>query len=598
MAAREFPFRLLLHGALLAPVAATFLHAQPPLRDGYLARVPVAGRIVGQAAASARFDLYGDRTDPAYRDVAPVDGVDDARALRLLELAERYLNGGPPAARPQNRIWQDAGFVQHVVERRRELAGGRLASHPTGYIGGNNMGPDELLRLRPRFRSSFGRNSHGTYPFPAVWRTVGALDATEKVFGDVVPRLRADGTAPADSAVPWHELVDDPYFVVYRADDIVLVPDWERLQDLVLEDADVRRRWSWLLLPIRFGFPTAPSPGAGAVRRTDLGNVAPLGPAFHVGWNRMGATAEHHPFEPTVIRIAFAPLTPWTSLQNGWGVLNAPFAALGLMPGYNVALTQLLPWATGVMHVLGAPAAKTIYPGELPQRVTSFATGGYYQLGGNDFARLLPQREDASIAEFLAARPGAFIDAESYARSRTPGVRLSGTLHYGNRFAVENSFSIDTASVRYAIRDADGGELGVVRGRLSLKELTGAFVYRPVVGRRIPGTVSLRAGYGWTWYALRDLSLGDVAMQTGEVKGGYAPSLLPSRRWWPNSWHGGASVELFAPKRLWLWERLGYGVRADAGVLLHRLSSRASCEQRCDVTVQRVDGALSVVFGW
>jgi hypothetical protein len=155
----------------------------------------------------------------------------------------RYVEAQAPGAGNQhNRVWQDPEFVRRVVHRRRELADGRLATHPVGFIGGNNMGPDEMLTLRPRFRGSFGRNSHGTYPFPAVWRTIGPMNATEKIFGDAVPRVRADAAAVPDSA--WHELVDDPYFVVYRADDILLVPDWERVQDLVLDDAAARRAGS------------------------------------------------------------------------------------------------------------------------------------------------------------------------------------------------------------------------------------------------------------------------------------------------------------------------------------------------------------------
>jgi hypothetical protein len=82
------------------------------------------------------------------------------------------------------------------------------------------------------------------------------------------------------------------------------------------------------------------------------------------------------------------------------------------------------------------------------------------------------------------------------------------------------------------------------------------------------------------------------------VKGGYAPTLLPSRKWWPNTWQAGAGIELFAPKRHWILQRLGYGVRIEGTALLHRLGSRGPCGQRCDATVERADGAVSVVFGW
>lgn len=56
----------------------------------YYRLVPPAPRIVAQQPASVRLALYGDRAAPEYRDVAPTDGIDDARAVRLLQIAERF----------------------------------------------------------------------------------------------------------------------------------------------------------------------------------------------------------------------------------------------------------------------------------------------------------------------------------------------------------------------------------------------------------------------------------------------------------------------------------------------------------------------------
>ena len=56
----------------------------------YYDYLPPMSKIVGQTAASARLHLYGDTSAPGYQDRDPPDGIDDARARRLLQLAERF----------------------------------------------------------------------------------------------------------------------------------------------------------------------------------------------------------------------------------------------------------------------------------------------------------------------------------------------------------------------------------------------------------------------------------------------------------------------------------------------------------------------------
>jgi hypothetical protein len=47
-------------------------------------------RAVTQTAASGRFHVFGDPRDPAFRDLSPVDGIDDRRHAPFLGLAERF----------------------------------------------------------------------------------------------------------------------------------------------------------------------------------------------------------------------------------------------------------------------------------------------------------------------------------------------------------------------------------------------------------------------------------------------------------------------------------------------------------------------------
>ena len=504
----------------------------------------------------------------------------------------------PPVARGAGHVWEDRQFVAAAVAHRMRAADGRLATHPVGYIGGDNLGPDELLAVRPRFRGAYNRNSGATYPFPATWQTIGPMGATESVRGGLLPRLREDDPT-ASRPLEWHELVADDEFLVYKDTQIVLLPDWERVADLVLEDADARLRWSWLLLPLYWGFPASESPAAGLLKHTNLGHVAPVGPTYNDGWNRIGATVLYREYQPHVLRTPVSPTTPWANLRNGWGFLNVPLAAAGLMPGYNVVVTQLMPWTTGTLRILGAPPPKTFSPGLVPPRFTSEGQGIFVQTGGRDFARLLPDpsRPESPLAELLSSHPGARIDPDSRRRDASTGARLAFHLHLARRIAVENSFSWSTTEVRASVRDADGASLGVLRGDLTVRELTGGFRFTPIAFGGETFQLYGRLGYGWTWYRLREVSFGDVVVEGAETRGGYAPPLLPSRRWWPNSWYGGLGAEAFSPQRMWLFDRLGWGTRVELSGVGHHLTVAAPGGEG-NATVQRMDLSASLIFGW
>ncbi|NNB99462.1 hypothetical protein HI113_36805 [Corallococcus exiguus] len=73
-------------------LVAAMAHADgPPTREEYFRYVPLSyPRIVRQTEASVALSLYGDPNDPAYRDEAPRDGVDDTRHLVLQSLAIRF----------------------------------------------------------------------------------------------------------------------------------------------------------------------------------------------------------------------------------------------------------------------------------------------------------------------------------------------------------------------------------------------------------------------------------------------------------------------------------------------------------------------------
>jgi hypothetical protein len=485
-------------------------------------------------------------------------------------------------------IWQDRRYVRRVIEGRLAVANGRLATHPIGYVGGNNLGPDELTRVLPRFHRSYNRNSDATYPFPGVWLTVGPLGMTEKVRGAEIPPIRRD-TGPEAS---WRELIADKTFITFGRSQITLIPDWERVDSLVLADAEARLSWSWMILPIRWGFPAVGSPGAGSLKHTNLGNLGPFGPAYNDAWNRRGETSEYRRFEPTVLYTPTSPTTPWSNLLSGWGILNVPLAIFGLTPGGNVAVTQLAPWLTGALHLVSKPPSKTITPGRLPLRFTDASAGAFRQDRPQRLAILLPHEEHPA----LAARHANGRIRDEWA-SPIDGPRFAFNLFFSNRVSVENSLSWSVGDVAYRIQPLDGSQDVTVHGTIAWREFTGGLRAVAVSAFRERLHLSARVGAGWMKYLIRNVTVDDEPLPDAEFGGGRLPSVLPSKRWLPNAGYLGLGVEIFSPRDRYLFRRVGYGIRADLTGIQHRLDDRTPGTRHGPVQ-HHTDFFVGVVFGW
>src|SRR5688572_28148671 len=132
-------------------------------------------------------------------------------------------------------------------------------SHPVVYVGGRAY----VLLDYPMRIFSGDRNcgSHGCYPFAGEWEGAAGLSTTESVSG-----------AGDDSA----RVVSHDRFRV------ILTPEPGRID--FRRRPEVLEEWAWFLLPVRWGFPSAPSLGSSIF--ADAGNQAPFGPAYNAGWNR------------------------------------------------------------------------------------------------------------------------------------------------------------------------------------------------------------------------------------------------------------------------------------------------------------------------
>lgn len=478
-------------------------------------------------------------------------------------------------------VWREPTYIKEVVRARLTADSGVLASHPIGFIGGDNKGPDELFSIWPRFGNAYNRNGHGTYAFPGTWQSVGAMASTEQIDGAAVPVLRAG----SERDTLAHRMVD-PMFVMFANENIVLVPDWERVNALFATDARTRRDWNWLVLPMRWGFPASVSPGGGALAHTDFGNISPEGPAFQPTWNRVGTAAGWRSYDAEVLSVMLAPITPWDRLKSGWGILNVPVALFGFLPGWNVAVTQLMPWVTGTLHAFGAPPPRTFRPVNTKARFTTMTAGVYVQSGGRDFALLLPVDSSPAMA-------GADLT-----QSTATAMRYGMQLYYGQRISIENTFAQADRTLGVAQVNESGLNLRgyTTVGTITTKDLTGGARYDVVQSDSSDVHLFLRGGWGWTWYKVRDVKINGNISNT-KIEKGYGVSILPSQYWWPNSWYAGAGVEYFAPHRAVLFPQLGYGVRAEVTASRHRLGATKPGERNLGV-VSRYEVGLAAVIGW
>ncbi|MGH7600458.1 MAG: hypothetical protein ACREOI_29235 [bacterium] len=472
----------------------------------------------------------------------------------------------------QRKLRQD--WLYERIYERIHLLKDSLNTHPIGYIGADNIGLDQLIAL-PGGRN---RNSHGTYPFPGVWKRVGPAGATERVadgwhqYKFLLPTAAGKKLDLHPRRNPWYEGKRNDQYTVYTEKDIILLPDWEALKDSVLTNAAIRRRWAWLILPIRWGFPVAGSLGAGLIKfkHADLGNSAPCGPAFNPGWNRVSATAGYQSYDPHILPVTFLSGVQ-DNFFNVWGFFNVPRLVVNFPPA-------------NILHHLGLgfseSTPKYLPREDLPFRFTSAAYRSFYTIGDNDFARLLPGKEHTGIGSFLNANPNTKIDIESLEYKR--GLSFLGAMyniHLG-RFSGENTFSISESNVRYRIR-ASEQELGnKVEGTLRLYELTGSFRHSFSKGIFQP---FIRTGYGWNLYQIENLTLNGAKLTPAKTKIFHKPT----RPFLPNTWHFGAGIELFFEKNQNIWKlpllrayagKPELGIRLDYTLHLHRLGKGFSDE--------------------
>lgn len=453
---------------------------------------------------------------------------------------EAELKRRPPERLGEREILRDVRA--RAYEDREERV---VNTHPVAFIGADSKGP-ELLLAAPGARN---RDSHATYPFHGTYKEVGPGSATEDI-----PATFDLHAHVGKGAKPWPaevERFDEPALVE-------LVPDWERVRDLARTDPDVRREWSWLFLPIHWGYPAVPSPFAGVVGHAETGNLSPPGPAYNGGWNRTGAAGGFDAYVPNRYTSLF-PLSPVDAFQNNFGFLNAPVTVFTVLPPFD--LLYRLVWRP--LRALVGPSPSPVFLPAAPvqRRIVGFALGGFVNTLPSTTAAAFVNSAQLPDINRLVAAAGV---SEPASTSTTIGTAVYPSFqvqfYLTPRFVSQNTFRYSRNDVSLDITSATGS--ATVRGSFQMYEYAGSLRFNLLTGRLQP---FLKAGYGYSWYRLQDVTVNGQGVSPPSSPFLHKPSF------WPNTLHYGIGIEANITETEAPLSGIGLGVKLESNVFTHSL---------------------------
>lgn len=440
----------------------------------------------------------------------------------------------PRARFQEQEVWKHIRRMAYVDDDETVVN-----THPFAYIGADNKGLDQVLAVP----GGKNRGSHGTFPFPGRYANIGPAGATEQISVSVDPRRYLARLRSGDRSM-GPEFRRGSVLGLADRSRLRIVPDWERVVDLADGDAVVRRHWSWLLLPIRWGYPATASPFAGIVPHSDTGNAAPVGPSFSTGWNVSGPAPGFHSYEPHTLPSVF-PLAFQDGFRNDLGFLNLTFPVILNLPPLDFA-TRIA--AYPFKWVLGRNDP-VFYPRDgVPFRFVGLSSGVSVQRFGEDFSSLAlnPAQFDQFVLRFVGHLLESGFDSTTTVTRATnfktdsvePFYQMA--FYIGDRFTSENT--VRNARSSFGVR-AEFNNVPDYRysADIDFWEYAGSLRYGLTPWRLQP---YVKGGYGWSWYRLENVSANGVPFEPA-ITDWIKPDGI-----WPNTWHLGIGIELVPWKRV------------------------------------------------
>jgi hypothetical protein len=406
-----------------------------------------------------------------------------------------------------------------------------INTNPIGFIGADNKGLDQLLAAP----GGSNRDSHGTYPFTGLYKNVGPAGSTEQIHNRFDHRHYYEHR---DKGLPKN-------VVSYVDLDLIdLIPDWERVHDLVKESAADRQEWAWLLLPLRWGYPASVSPFAGVVSHAETGNLAPPGPAFQSGWNRARASSGFSLYAPHKYNSLF-PLGVQDTFSNNLGALNV-FALIGILPPIDVLWRVV---AAPFRALFGGPDPVFFPTTDVPFRFVAFQGGFVAEYLPDDMnALFLDERVIGPISDYVDDIDSSAVITGDTVNEPAPGWWAGVSLFLGKKLTTQTTVKNVRGELGFDAVLLNVQQFLEVRSDLNLWEVTGSFRYNLATRGFQP---YLRGGYGISWYRLEDITTqlpGQDAVPHGDGPWIRQPwhdadgNVDPWANIWPNTWHLDASM--------------------------------------------------------
>ncbi len=455
----------------------------------------------------------------------------------------------------------------------------KLNLHPLVFIGGDNRSLQQLISSSTRL----GRASHGSYPFPGLYKDVGPQQSGELV------RTPWDvfRTAPDSAAAETNTVVR-----LDNADRLEIIPDWELVLPLVRGDPVARRKWAWLVLPIRFGYPATRSSFAGIVRYAETGNTSAVAPPYNGGWNRAGAASGYDSYVPHRLS-AYFPASQQDNYRTGWGFWNLTVPTLVTLPPFDIAY-----------RLITAPARaadRNSYPAffgseDVPFRFVGVTIGVSSFRMPDAFLNLAGFSETASpFLEKVLALAGqsdsVTVDVIHPTTDRVSTRYYGVTFFLGRRFTSESTIRHSNGGVRADVTVSTLPGLFPLTLNIDMWEYTGSVRYNLSPGSLQP---FVKGGYGLSWYRVTNARFNGELLGNGTTRWTRRPGAVHNLL--PNTWHIGAGLEFIPVRGV---GRLDVGFRGDLTVHSHRLGLKAdNLLLAQDAHVTRLHAAIGTVLSY
>ena len=407
-----------------------------------------------------------------------------------------------------------------------------INTHPIGFIGGDNVGLDQVMR----HPGSSNQVSNGTYPFPGLYKNVGPAGAAEKISQKFDHReyFAAGGYV---HTVPENGFRRGSIIFFALPDRIEIIPDGERVVELVKENTQARRDLAWLVLPIRWGYPAAESPLAGVVLHTDLGNNSVLGPSYNVGWNRSGDIPGFQVYSPHTYSALRLGLAWQDNIINPLGYLNISRALLPALHPVDIVSRYI--------SMMGFEEAEDrIFQNEgvIPYRFVGFLSGVTYMRTRERFGDLMLNTKN--IQEIRARGD---VGEQRWSVDKDYMYEFGISFYPGERLVSENLIRGGDSTVYYHLELPAINEVFQLSGDLTVLEYLGSLRYNLTTGRLM---LFLKGGYGWSRYRLENVSINGDPLPDPDDPLNHVLYRKRSSRFLPNTLHVGGGIE-WLPIKSW-----------------------------------------------